>query len=236
MVKTRMWRDTWVRTLDREGKLLWCYILTNEHTHICGFYELPEEDILLHTGLTENQLESSWKQLTGKAFYINGWVCIKNYAKHQNVAKNARVQKSIEQALENDVPDAVLEKANQLFLNNNNTNIKSEGEREPMDRVSIGYPSTSQQKGKKEISTEKEKDVDKSSLKWLEDIPQEDIDDLIEKYWWSASVIKDKAEDLALYCRSKGKKYKDYRALLINALKKDYPKEKATAAGKYDGV
>lgn len=50
---------------------------------------------------------------------------------------------------------------------------------------------------------------------FLDNIP----DYLSEKY--SFEQIKDKTEDLVDYCRSKGKRYKDYYATLSNWLKKD---------------
>ena len=39
----------------------------------------------------------------------------------------------------------------------------------------------------------------------------------------SRPAIKDKAESLKLYCESKGKRYKNYKAFLLTALKKDFP-------------
>ena len=40
-VNTRFWNDTYVSSLDPIEKLLFIYLLTNEHTNISGVYEPP---------------------------------------------------------------------------------------------------------------------------------------------------------------------------------------------------
>lgn len=64
------------------------------------------------------------------------------------------------------------------------------------------------------------------SISYLEDIPIEDIRDFIKIFNISERQLKEKAEELADYCRAKGKKYKDYRAFLRNAVRKEYGKRK----------
>lgn len=65
-----------------------------------------------------------------------------------------------------------------------------------------------------------------SSISFLKEIPQEDVDKLLARFEMTSKDLKSKAESLFLYCKSKGKVYKDYRAFLLNALKKDF-KEKS---------
>lgn len=71
-----------------------------------------------------------------------------------------------------------------------------------------------------------EKNIRETSLtnkiKYLKEIPSEDITLFTRKYNVGSPLIREKAEDLVLYCESKGKRYKNYRALLMNTLKKDY--------------
>lgn len=59
---------------------------------------------------------------------------------------------------------------------------------------------------------------------YLDNVPQEDIKELMEKSSATPEQIRSKAEDLRDYCRSHSKRYKDYRAFLRNAVKRDYPK------------
>lgn len=60
------------------------------------------------------------------------------------------------------------------------------------------------------------------SISYLEDIPIRDIEEFTTKFNISERQLKEKAEELADYCRAKGKKYKDYKAFLRNAVRKEY--------------
>lgn len=61
-------------------------------------------------------------------------------------------------------------------------------------------------------------------LSFLEKLPEEVTSSLSEKYQISPKGIQSKATDLLLYCKQKGKTYKDYKAFLENALRKDKAK------------
>ena len=61
-----------------------------------------------------------------------------------------------------------------------------------------------------------------ASMKFLSEIPETDLKELVEKYEASPTQIKRKADELRNYCLSKGKTYKNYRAFLENALQKDF--------------
>src|SRR3990167_308515 len=78
--------------------------------------------------------------------------------------------------------------------------------------------------------------IDKrDSLQYLKNTPSQEISELSDKYKISTLGIQSKAADLALYCEAKGKRYKNYRAFLENALRHDqqklqekYPRPKPT--------
>lgn len=61
-----------------------------------------------------------------------------------------------------------------------------------------------------------------SSLQFLIDLPGDVSQTLTRKYQCSQSQLLDKAESLLNYCQAHGKKYKNYQALLENALRKDF--------------
>lgn len=61
-----------------------------------------------------------------------------------------------------------------------------------------------------------------SSLSYLSKIPDTDLEELHAKFDASKSVIQRKAEQMAKYCKSKGKVYKNYRSFLENGLDKDF--------------
>ncbi len=63
---------------------------------------------------------------------------------------------------------------------------------------------------------------------------------MISKFKCRNSEVTTKARALADYCRSKGRKYKNYKALLSNALRKDFgerpPREKTPIYDTSSGV
>ncbi len=65
-----------------------------------------------------------------------------------------------------------------------------------------------------------------NSISYLKEIPEEDKSKFLQRFEISSKQLSDKAESLLLYCKAKGKTYRDYRAFLLNALKKDF-KEKS---------
>lgn len=67
------------------------------------------------------------------------------------------------------------------------------------------------------------KSIDRdTSINYLREIPEQDIQEFTTNFTCSASQVKSKAASLADYCESKGRSYKNYKSLLRNALRKDY--------------
>lgn len=62
-----------------------------------------------------------------------------------------------------------------------------------------------------------------SSIKYLSNIPKEDVKIFTDRFEATEKQIMGKAEDLKLYCESKGRIYKNYKSFLLNALRKDFP-------------
>ncbi len=133
MVNTRFWIDDYISNLDPIEKLLFLYFLTNPSTDICGVYELPLKNIALDTGLDKEMVVKIVNRFStdGKIFYKNGWVGIKNFAKHQ--AMNPKVKMGIEIGLAK-APKEILDSLSYPIdslshLNSNinsNSNLKSE--------------------------------------------------------------------------------------------------------------
>lgn len=77
--------------------------------------------------------------------------------------------------------------------------------------------------------------IDKSI--YLSNIPKEDIEYCLKRFIITERQLKSKAEDLLNYCKQKGRWYSDYRAFLINALKKDFKeRDELTPTSKYKGL
>lgn len=105
----------------------------------------------------------------------------------------------------------------------------------------VGWkPKVSKWKNKRKLSEDKlsEEEVKSGgahSVKYLTNIPSEDIKEFMDRFIASEKEIKSKAEDLKLYCERKGRTYKNYRSFLLNALKRDF-KEREGSSGKYKNL
>ena len=58
-------------------------------------------------------------------------------------------------------------------------------------------------------------------MAYLEEVPEDDAQAMADKFKLTVDQVTGKAEELADYCLSKGKTYKNYRAFLRNCLTKD---------------
>ena len=83
-INTRFWNDNYISNLDPLEKLLFIYFLTNEHTNICGFYELPLKVIAVETGIDSEMIQKMLPRLEDRIRYIDGMVIVKNALKHQD--------------------------------------------------------------------------------------------------------------------------------------------------------
>jgi hypothetical protein len=77
--------------------------------------------------------------------------------------------------------------------------------------------------GKVSIGKEREKPNGFTSISYLKNIPLDDTKEFLLITTANENQIKLKGEALFDYCESKGKRYKNYKAFLRNALRKDYP-------------
>lgn len=204
MVNTRFWDDNYISNLDPIEKLLFLYFLTNTSTNICGVYEIPLKKVANETGLDKEMVEKIIKRFSKekKIFYQDGWVVIQNFIKHQNT-KNPKIAKGIEIELDN-APEHIrkiayvypmdnLSHSNSNSNSNTNSNIKREPERHEYN-----------------------------SLSYLKKIPEADIKEFEEKFKCEKANIITKANALYDYCEAKGKRYKNYKSFLANALRKDF--------------
>lgn len=82
-INTRLWNDNYVSMLDPIEKLLFIYSLTNEHTNISGMYEVPLKIIAIETGIDVSMLNKMFSRLKDKINYVDGFIIIKNFVKHQ---------------------------------------------------------------------------------------------------------------------------------------------------------
>lgn len=110
-INTKFWSDNWVSELDPLERYLFLYFLTNEHTNIAGIYELPLRTMAFETGIEKDMLLKMLPRFKTKVYYIDGWICIKNFAKHQAI--NESVSKGIKASLK-EIPKEIIDKINKI--------------------------------------------------------------------------------------------------------------------------
>ena len=91
---TEFWSDGFIVELTPIERYLFLYFLINEHTNISGIYELPLKVIVFETQLSEEKIGKCLKKFDKKIYYKDGWVFVKNFAKHQVL--NDSVMKGID--------------------------------------------------------------------------------------------------------------------------------------------
>lgn len=203
-IDTRFWDDNYIIKLDPVEKLLFLYFLTNPLTNIAGIYEISTRRIAFDTGIDTEMILNILKrfELDKKIFYKDGWLIICNFPKYQKYERSPRIKDGITLIL-NQLPDT---------LRNDILTLS----------IPYAYPppyyNTNYNTNRDTNTNSKEF----TSLSYLEKIPESDIKELTEKFVLTEKQLKSKIEDLKNYCEAHGKKYKNYKAFLLNALKKDF--------------
>lgn len=109
IVNTKFWSDSYILELDSTEKYFFLYLLTNPYCKLSGIFELSKKVISFETGLKITEINSAIKKLQKdkKIQYIDDWIVIHNFVKHQ--AMNPNMAKSVEQELLA-LPDNISEK------------------------------------------------------------------------------------------------------------------------------
>ena len=91
-VSTAFWSDPFVEDLTPTEKLLFLYLVTNEKTNMLGIYEASISKMSFETGIDKKTLSKAlerFEQLK-KVKYINNFVILVNFLKHQNFNTNMK--------------------------------------------------------------------------------------------------------------------------------------------------
>lgn len=110
-INTKFWSDSWVIELDPVEKLLLLYLLTNEHTNIAGIYELPIRIMAFETGIDKEMILKVFERFEklDKVHYIDNWVYIVNFVKHQHARGSSKVKIGIEN-VKKEIPKEISDK------------------------------------------------------------------------------------------------------------------------------
>lgn len=98
-INTKFWEDGYISNLDPSEKLVFLYMITNSATNISGVYEIPLKRIAVDTGYDKDMIVKIMDRFDrdGKMKYLDGWVAVKNFIKHQ--ATNPKVESGIKAEL-----------------------------------------------------------------------------------------------------------------------------------------
>lgn len=115
-INTKFRSDGYILDLDPSEKLLFIYYLTNDHTDLCGMYELPIRKIAFETGFDKDMISKVESRFAkdGKIQRIGNRVYIINFWKHQTL--NPSIKKWIQRSLK-----LVPEEIKSQFISNNTT-------------------------------------------------------------------------------------------------------------------
>ena len=93
LINTKFWDDIYIIQLNSIEKLLYLYFLTNSLTSWCGIYEISLEKINFDTGIELKSIKKTIEKFTSdnKVFYIDGYICMINFIKNQNLNKNTEI-------------------------------------------------------------------------------------------------------------------------------------------------
>lgn len=108
-INTSFWTDQYILKLSEKEKYFYMFLLTNPQTNIGGVYELAEDLIIFLTKLKRNEIKSFFQRFSkdGKIYYLDGWVYIRNFAKHQS--QSEKIKKGISNVFA-EVPSEVMAK------------------------------------------------------------------------------------------------------------------------------
>lgn len=149
-VNTHFWNDAFIIDLDPVDKLVFLYLLTNEQTNMLGIYELHIKKISFETGIEISLLEKVFQRFekAKKAKYLDAYVILPNFIKHQNYNPNMQVSaiqkwNELPESVQNDSLSEPILKGLKAF-NNKNIEIKNpsktltQGLPNPLPRVTKG--------------------------------------------------------------------------------------------------
>jgi hypothetical protein len=101
-VHTSFWSDPFTSELDKDKKLFYLYLITNERTKQCGIYEISKRQISFDLGYTIDTVSKLLAYFieNGKIYYSNetNEIALKNWAKY-NYSTSPKVVKCIESEL-----------------------------------------------------------------------------------------------------------------------------------------
>lgn len=224
IIHTKVWEDPFFRGLSKPARYLFFYFITNYRINLCGIYELSEELICFETGFKEEELQKLKKELSPKIKFFDNWVYVVN-AKKLGGYSGKLCDQGIDKEMLT-IPDYI----KKCFIDGVcDTPCKGyeyplQGTRNKKQEIINKNKKESKKNSQKIQEEKKEKKKPESNYKYLENLPEADIEYFIDEFEVSKMQLVKKAREMFDWVQSKGneRKYKDFKALLRNAVRKDF--------------
>jgi len=83
-IKTNMWADPWVLSLNKEEKLLWVYLMTNPSINIAGIMREGVPILAMYCSLTNDEVTSAMERFVAdkKVLYQDNFIFVINWIGH----------------------------------------------------------------------------------------------------------------------------------------------------------
>lgn len=190
IIYTKIWQDEWFCILPRASRLVFLYLLTCPQNNLCGIFEVSDRQIVFDAGVSRDELDQAKKDLEGRVVFSAGWVKIINSARYNGYGSSPKLDVAIKREISL-IPEKI---------------------REEIDRLSIGYryPIDTPINNKYIIINNKYN----NKYNTIGCLTKEVCKEIATQYNVSQRNVENLAEDLRLYCESKGKRYANYKSTL----------------------
>lgn len=138
---TATWRDEWYGELTKDEKHLWNYLLLSPDSNLAGIYRSTYRLMAFETGIDQAEVQRIFSEVfepAGKAFYVHGFVVMKNWFRHQKFnSKHVSAVQTILNALPENVKLRLCDKTDPCYLDFSSLSNAHSGS---TDSLSIAYP------------------------------------------------------------------------------------------------
>ena len=223
IVHTKIWDDDWFIALNKQARYFFFYIITNSRINLSGCFELPDRVMAFETDFKKEDLVVLKKALSPKVLFYENWVYVLNASRlggYKGEKNDVAVKKEIAEAPKYIMDCFIKGKCDRVLKNDDrvlevcNTSINHKSE-------TINKKQEIRNKNKKAEKIEKKPEDD---FNYLGNIPEADVVYFTEDFEVSRAQLIKKGKEMFDWVVSKGKQkeYKDFKAVLRNAVRKDF--------------
>lgn len=111
IIHTKFWVDSYIQKLKPTEKLLFVFLLSNEHVNMVGAYEMNTGYMQYCTGINASDIETSLQkfQQDNKIIFLDDYVILLNHLKYQDYSKGSERQKKAFEREKSLLPDRIVD-------------------------------------------------------------------------------------------------------------------------------